>query len=63
VFFLEFIIIALTVALLLSALILTVIMGDGRQTSLLWIFLIAFLSTWAGGIWVRPFGPSFQGVY
>lgn len=26
-------------------------------------FLIVFLAAWAGGTWVRPFGPSIGGVY
>lgn len=29
----------------------------------LWIFfLIVFLATWAGPLWIRPFGPVFGGV-
>ena len=28
-----------------------------------WIFLLmVFLLTWAGGIWIRPFGPTFYNV-
>jgi hypothetical protein len=28
-----------------------------------WFFLILFLATWAGGMWIGPFGPSFRGIF
>ena len=37
--------------------------GDVRRTGLIWLFLIIFLTTWAGGIWLRPFGPRLWGVH
>ena len=37
--------------------------GGGRRTGLIWLFLIIFLTTWAGGIWLRPFGPMLWGVH
>jgi hypothetical protein len=37
--------------------------GDVRRTGLIWLFLIIFLTTWAGGIWLRPFGPILWGVH
>jgi hypothetical protein len=36
--------------------------GDGRRTGLIWLFLTIFLITWAGGIWLKPFGPTFWGI-
>ena len=27
-----------------------------------YLFAILFLSTWAGGVWLRPFGPMFLGA-
>lgn len=28
-----------------------------------WFFLILLLATWAGGMWIGPFGPSFRGIF
>ncbi|MGD2151155.1 MAG: hypothetical protein PVJ06_04455 [Desulfobacterales bacterium] len=55
--------VALTVTVLLSALLMSTFLKGEQRTRLIWIFLIIFLTTWAGGIWVRPFGPSFRGIY
>jgi hypothetical protein len=27
------------------------------------LFVILFLATWAGGLWMAPFGPAFRNVY
>jgi hypothetical protein len=35
----------------------------GYRKGLIWLFLLLFLGTWAGGLWLSPFGPSFRGVY
>ena len=37
--------------------------GDVRRTGLIWLFLIIFLCTWAGGVWLRPFGPMLWGIH
>jgi len=29
---------------------------------LIFIYLLLFLPTWAGGLWLRPIGPAFGGV-
>ncbi|MGA8180793.1 MAG: hypothetical protein WB792_12100 [Desulfobacterales bacterium] len=29
-----------------------------RRTGFLWPFLFVLMATWAGGVWVRPFGPE-----
>jgi hypothetical protein len=55
--------VASTVTVLLSALPMSTFLKDEQRTRLICIFWIIFLTTWAGGIWVRPFGPSFRGIY
>ena len=54
--------VSLALALLLTGLYMLVARGSGRRTGLVWLFLIIFLATWAGGTWVRPFGPTLWGV-
>ena len=27
------------------------------------LFLVLFLSTWAGGVWIVPFGPTVRNIY
>ncbi len=55
--------VALIVALLLGGL-----MGwerpgaPGGPASVLFLFAIIFLATWAGGVWLVPFGPIMWGV-
>lgn len=60
--FLE-LLVALVVSSLLSALFVLATRRESRWTGLFWIFLIIFPATWAGGIWVRPFGPPLWGVH
>lgn len=36
---------------------------DRKRTGIFWVFLILFLATWAGGIWIRPFGPTLWGLH
>lgn len=54
--------VSLVIAVLLTGLFMLVTRGDRRRTGLIWLFLIIFLATWAGGTWLRPFGPSLWGV-
>jgi hypothetical protein len=28
-----------------------------RRTGFVWFFLFVLMATWAGGVWIRPFGP------
>ncbi|MBD3346647.1 MAG: hypothetical protein GF401_16450 [Chitinivibrionales bacterium] len=35
-------------------------LGPGRE--MLFLFIIIFLLTWAGGLWLTPFGPYIWGV-
>jgi hypothetical protein len=53
---------ALMVAFALSAIFAIVTRGSYRGIDLFLYFLIIFLSTWAFGIWIEPFGPTMWGV-
>ncbi len=35
---------------------------EGVGAGLLWLFVIIFLATWAGGLWLTPLGPPLFGV-
>jgi hypothetical protein len=54
---------ALAVALLLSVLFAAVTPRERKRTGQFWLFLILFMATWAGGIWIRPFGPTLWGIH
>ncbi|MGM0428629.1 MAG: hypothetical protein ACQEQ7_15505 [Thermodesulfobacteriota bacterium] len=54
---------ALVIALLMTLFCLLVHGRQGRKGGLVWHFLVIFLATWAGGIWLRAFGPSLWGVH
>ena len=34
----------------------------GPWGSLLWFFMVVILFSWAGGVWLRPYGPIYMGV-
>ncbi|MFZ7127616.1 MAG: hypothetical protein ACOWWM_15780 [Desulfobacterales bacterium] len=34
-----------------------------RRTGFIWFFLIVLAATWAGGVWLKPFGPMWLGVH
>jgi amino acid transporter len=34
----------------------------GPWGSLLWFFMVVVLFSWAGGVWLRPYGPIYMGV-
>lgn len=36
---------------------------SGLGPALLFLTLVLFMATWAGGIWMTPFGPDMFGVY
>jgi hypothetical protein len=55
--------IAISISLVLSALFVLVTQRGERRTGFFWLFVIVFLVTWAGGVWLRPFGPTLWGVY
>jgi hypothetical protein len=57
----------LLTALLIASLMVTgfllLIRSSGTQYGKLWLFLIVFVATWAGGVWIHPLGPPIGGVY
>lgn len=54
---------ALIIALVFSVVFAWIIRRQGPRGGFFWFFLIILLATWAGGIWVAPFGPVLWGVY
>lgn len=35
----------------------------GYWSSMLFLFIILFLGSWAGGVWISPFGPVAWGIF
>jgi len=60
-FFLD-LLFALVIALLLTGLFGLLFRRMTMGTGLLLFFLVLFLASWAGGIWLTPFGPLIFGV-
>jgi hypothetical protein len=56
-FFKEFLV-SLAVALLVCATFALVTRRKIRRTGFGWFFLIVLIVTWAGGVWLQPFGPA-----
>ena len=54
---------ALLVSVILSALFALATWKRGKRKGLVWLFLIIFLGTWAGGLWIHPFGPTLWGIH
>ncbi len=50
--------IALVIATVLSTAFALATRRRGRRTGFAWFFLFILTATWAGGIWIRPFGPA-----
>jgi len=55
--FKEFLI-SLVVALVLCVIFALVTRRKARRTGFVWFFLFVLMATWAGGVWIRPFGPT-----
>jgi hypothetical protein len=55
--------ISFTIAVILTGLYMLVTRGAERKTGLIWLFLMIFLATWAGGVWLKPFGPTVWGIH
>jgi hypothetical protein len=55
------------IALIISLFFTTVLAVSGKKhrswKKIVSIFLIMLFSSWAGGIWITPVGPSFMGIY
>jgi hypothetical protein len=54
---------ALMVASVLSGLFVVANRKRGLRKGLFWLFLVLFLATWAGGVWMKPFGPTLWGIH
>jgi Ca2+/Na+ antiporter len=61
--FLLELLVALLVSLVLSAIFALATWKRGKRKGLVWLFLIIFFATWAGGLWMRPFGPTLWGIH
>jgi Ca2+/Na+ antiporter len=59
--FKEFLI-SLAVALALCVIFALVTRSKARRTGFVWFFLFVLMATWAGGVWIRPFGPVLSDV-
>jgi MFS family permease len=35
----------------------------GNRSGFFWFFLLIFMITWAGGLWLMPFGPALLGIH
>jgi len=49
--------VSLTVALLVCVVFALITRSDVKRTGFGWFLLLVLLATWAGGVWLRPFGP------
>ena len=56
-------IIALVLAGLSVGLLVAGLRVHGPWASTRALFLVLFLSTWAGGVWMAPFGPTVRNLY
>jgi uncharacterized membrane protein len=54
---------ALLVGLILTAIFALIVRAKGPWTSLLAVFVLIFLASWAGGVWLLPFGSPLWGTY
>jgi len=50
-------------ALLASIMSVWILRRGGYRMAFTWLFLLVFLAIWAGGIWIKPVGPTFGGVF
>jgi hypothetical protein len=50
--------IALAITVFLSVTFALATRSKGQRTGFIWFFLIILMATWAGGIWLQPFGPA-----
>jgi hypothetical protein len=53
---------SLAVALIVCVLFALVTRSRTRRTGFVWLFLFILLATWAGGVWIRPFGPALANI-
>jgi hypothetical protein len=55
--------VSLAVALLICVVFVLLTRSNIRQTGFGWFFLLILIATWAGGIWLKPFGPSWGKIH
>lgn len=55
--------VSFVIAVILTGLYVLVTRNSARRTGLIWLFLLIFLAIWAGGVWIRPFGPTLWGLH
>jgi len=55
--------VSLAVAFALSVIFALATWRHGRRKGIFWLFVILFVATWAGGVWVKPFGPVLWGIH
>jgi hypothetical protein len=53
---------SLAVALIVCVLFALFTRSRTRRTGFVWFFLFILLATWAGGVWIRPFGPALANI-
>jgi len=54
---------ALVIAGTLSYLFAHNLQRRGNRSGFFWFFLLIFMITWAGGLWLMPFGPALLGIH
>jgi hypothetical protein len=59
--FKEFLI-SLAVTLIVCVLFVLITRSRTSRNGFLWLFLFVLMATWAGGVWVRPFGPALADI-
>ncbi|MBN1850145.1 MAG: hypothetical protein JW932_16345 [Deltaproteobacteria bacterium] len=62
IFFIEFVT-AFAVAFVLVLLFTWITRKQKRKEGLIWVFIMLFFATWAGGVWLAPFGPTLWGAH
>lgn len=60
--FLASLIVSLIVSVILTAVFVWGFRRKGPWASILAFFIVVFLSSWAGGMWISPFGPTVQNI-
>jgi hypothetical protein len=54
--------IAFALAVVLTGVLILVLQRRPLGGRIAWLFLLIFLATWAGGLWLRPIGPLWGGI-
>jgi hypothetical protein len=61
--FIAHLLFALVIGILFTIVFAIIFHRSGPWGSIAIFFILIFLLTWAGGIWIAPFGPRLWGVY